>query len=368
MTNDIARRMFLFSGAAALAGCAAPDLAPAIRPSGKPDLLASIRFAAEAPPDIWTSHLNVAAMRNAPNVLALSGGGEDGAFGAGALNGWSAAGGRPDFDLVTGISTGALIAPFAFLGSDHDPTLRQIFTQHDAADIMRFRGLSGFLDDALYSTAPLQELLEFYVSNDVVTDVAARHAAGARLFVVTSNLEANRAVVWNMGEIAGLGQADLFRGIMRASSALPGLFPPVNLRLAAADGAYTETHVDGGLHMQMLAVPTAAFDAGPIRRSGGHLYLIINNTLYPAPQAVPRTTVGVSQHALTTMVRSSAVQTVSTAQLFARQGGLDLSVASIDPSSGIVFDTSERFSQTYMRSLFAHGFQRALGSGLITNR
>lgn len=355
-------RRFVLLGlsGAALAACAGelPQNTPQ-QLGIETDPLAALRFDARSPNEVWDQHLHAASMQSAPNILALSGGGEDGAFGAGLLAGWSMTRTRPDFDLITGISTGALIAPFAFLGSAHDEALRQIFTEHGADDLILSRGMPNIFGDALYDTAPLAHLLEQYTPPDFIDAVAARHDAGARLLVVTSKLDTSQAVVWNMGRIAKSGQYKLFREVMRASASLPGLFPPVNLVYTANGQQIQETHVDGGLNMQILAVPPATINSQSLRSQGGHLYMLINNTLTPAPQLVPRSVIGISQHALTLMVRSSAAATVDTARYFAQQAGLELSVASIDPDAGIVFDPSERFSQAYMQSVFAHGFSRA---------
>ncbi|MDX2484549.1 MAG: patatin-like phospholipase family protein [Pseudodonghicola sp.] len=301
-----------------------------------------------------------------PNVLALSGGGEDGAFGAGALVGWSVRGDRPDFDMVTGVSTGALIAPFAFLGSDHDDDLRRIFTEHDASDIMRMRPLQAVFSDALYDTTPLVDLILEYTPPSLLRAIADRHAAGNSLFIVTSELESARASVWDMGAIAEAGYYDLFRSILRASAALPGLFPPVNLRYISNGQTYTETHIDGGVHMQFLAVPSFAFTTPNAKLEGGHIYLLINNTLNPAPVNVARSALSISQQALMTTGRANALLAVNATQLFARENGLQCSVTSIDPNSGIVYDPSERFSSLYMNALYRHGYQRAVDGALWT--
>ncbi|MEX3014015.1 patatin-like phospholipase family protein [Gymnodinialimonas hymeniacidonis] len=326
--------------------------------------LGQIRFRADAEADVWRHHLSVAHMSARPKILALSSGGEDGAFGAGALVGWTQFGSRPEFDLVTGISAGALIAPFAFAGSAYDRDLEEVFTQFDGDDVLTLRGLRGLLGNSLFNTDGFLALLDIYVTPQLLSAIAERHRSGARLFIVTSNLDQGRAIVWNMGRIAVAGNTTLFRAIMAASSALPGLFPPVTLRYQHGGQTVSETHVDGGLHMQFLAVPEAAFDRSTITDGNGHLYIVINNTIDPRPQAVPRTVLGISQQALTTMVRSSAANGLATAQLFARTSRLTLSYTAVDPDSGIIFDPTERFSQSYMQALFRHGYDRAVSEAL----
>lgn len=363
-TGTMGRRAFLTGFAATtLSACGGGAPAPSMRPvpSGT-DPLSQFRLFADDGPDVWKKHMQSSqssSLPAGPNVLALSGGGEDGAFGAGALVGWSQRGDRPDFDLVTGISTGALIAPFAFMGQEYDEALTRVFTQTDVGDIMRMRPFQAVFSNALYDTTPLAALIAVNTPPSFLRAVAARHAAGNRLLVVTSELDSARASVWNMGAIAHAGHYDLFRGIMRASAALPGLFPPVSLSYVAEGKTYTETHIDGGVQMQFLAVPNFAFTTPDQKLEGGHVYVLINNTLNPAPTTVARSALSISQQALTTTGRASALLQVNATQLFAREQGLKFSVASISPTSGVVYDPSDRFSSTYMNALYQHGLARA---------
>jgi predicted acylesterase/phospholipase RssA len=261
--------------------------------------------------------------------------------------------------MVTGVSTGALIAPFAFMGQDYDHILGRVFRQSDASDIMRIRPFNALFSNALFDTTPLVSLIKKYTPPSFLQAIAQRHAAGNSLFVVTSELDSAQASVWDMGAIAQAGHYDLFRAIMRASSALPGLFPPVTLQYHANGRVYSETHIDGGVHMQFLAVPSFAFTTPSQTLEGGHIYVLINNTLKPAPGRVTRTALSISQQALTTTGRASAQLSVDATQLFAREQGLDFSVTSINPSSGIVYDPSDRFSSEYMNALYRHGHERA---------
>ncbi|MCB1406872.1 MAG: patatin-like phospholipase family protein [Rhodobacteraceae bacterium] len=360
------RQVLLGLAATTLAACSgAGEPGYATRQITEADPLARFRVHADAGESDWLAHLHAPHSANGPQVLALSGGGEDGAFGAGALVGWSATGRRPRFDIVTGVSTGALIAPFAFLGQSQDAVLHRIFTAHDAGDIMRLRPFQAVYSESIYDTEPLADLIETYTPPELLDDIAARHGAGGRLFIVTSDLDSARASVWDMGAIAQAGQYDLFRGIMRASAALPGLFSPVELRYVADNTTYRETHIDGGVHMQFLAIPNYAF-ATDRNLAGGHVFLLINNTLNPDPVEVSRTALGISQQALTTMSRANAQFAVNATRHFARANGMRLSVTSIDPNSGIVYDPSHRFSSVYMTALFQHGYLRAVDDTLWT--
>lgn len=328
------------------------------------DLLATLRFEADEGQQIWARHLDMARLRDKPKMLALSGGGEDGAFGAGALCGLTQRGTRPDFDVVTGVSTGALIAPMAFLGSSCDDALQHMFLDHDADDIMQFRWLAALTSDGLYDTDPLAQLIAYYTPVQTLEAIAQKHADGARLFIATANLATSKAIVWDMGAIAQAQEYDLFRAAIRASGALPVLFSPVRIWFEQDERVMSETHLDGGVQMQVLATPAAAFevDARPAR--GGSVYLLINNTLDPAPQEIASGVLGISQQAMTAIIRSSAAASVDTARLLCEKNGLSFFVASVRADSGIVYDPSDRFSADYMAALFDHGNSRAVKGDL----
>lgn len=189
--------------------------------------------------------------------LSLSGGGMNGAFGAGFLCGWTGEGSRPTFDFVTGISAGALLAPFAFIGTNQDKALREIYANLQPQDLFRRKGVMRILrDDSAFDTAPLRQLLEKYVTGEFLADLAREHARGRRLWIGTVNLDARRPVIWDMGAIAASGQPDaveLFIQVMVASAALPGAFPPVYFNVEADGQAYDELHVDGGVGRQAFA-------------------------------------------------------------------------------------------------------------------
>lgn len=195
--------------------------------------------------------------------LSLSGGGMNGAFGAGFLCGWTAQGSRPNFDFVTGISAGALLAPFAYLGTNHDVALREIYANLQPKDLFRRKGLLRILrDDSAFDTSPLRKILEKYVTKEMLIEVAREHALGRRLWVGTANLDARRPVIWDMGAIATSGRddaPDLFIRVMMASAAVPGAFPPLYFSVQAGDESYDELHVDGGIGRQ-------AFAYGPVLR------------------------------------------------------------------------------------------------------
>ena len=224
------------------------------------------------------------------NVLALSGGGANGAFGAGLLNGWTAAGTRPVFKLVTGISTGALIAPFAFLGSDYDSTLREFYTTISTKDIYNERSYLAILFDpsSMVDTTPLQTILAKQVNEQVLAEVAQAHQRGRRLFIGTTNMEAGKLVIWDMGAIATSGKPgalELFRKVMLASASIPVAFPAVYIPVVADGKRYEEMHVDGGTATQVffygftLDLHAAAQQAGIQGRTPMRLYVVRNGKL-----------------------------------------------------------------------------------------
>lgn len=189
--------------------------------------------------------------------LALSGGGMNGAFGAGFLCGWSSQGSRPTFDFVTGISAGALLSPFAFLGTNYDGALREIYAQLKPEDLFQRKGWLRILrDDSAFDTSPLRKILEKYITKELLAEVAREHALGRRLWIGTANLDARRPVIWDMGAIAATGRADapqLFIQVMMASAAVPGAFPPVYFAVEAGGKEFDELHVDGGIGRQAFA-------------------------------------------------------------------------------------------------------------------
>src|SRR5215831_13927016 len=216
-----------------------------------------VAFARRRDAEFRAEGINPSGVRN---YLALSGGGSDGAFGAGLLVGWSAAGTRPKFDLVTGVSTGSLIAPFAFLGSSHDGELKEVFTTYGLNDIARRRPLVAIAVEAsIADDAPLAHLIEQYVTPDFVAAIAGEYRKGRLPLIGTTNLDAQRPVIWNMGEIAAKGDQDsieLFRKVIRASASIPGIFPPVLVSVEQDGKMYDEMHVDGGVAAQVFIFPT----------------------------------------------------------------------------------------------------------------
>jgi len=230
--------------------------------------------------------------------LALSGGGASGAFGAGFLNGWTSTGTRPVFKIVTGVSTGALMAPFAFLGSAYDDALREFYTTTRTRDIFLLGSLLGRLltGEAIADTGPLVSLIERHVDSEFLRRVAEAHQRGRRLYIGTADLDASRFVVWNMGLIAASERPEalaLFRKIMLASASIPVAFPPVFFEVEADGRRYDEMHVDGGVGARVF-LNGGVFDSAVFRDRGGlgkghqDIFVIHNGQLIPVPDPIRR--------------------------------------------------------------------------------
>src|SRR5216684_4591002 len=197
------------------------------------------------------------------SILALSGGGADGAFGAGALVGLTNAGARPQFSVVTGVSAGALLAPYAFLGPEWDKQLTDAYTGGRAEHLPRPRGLGVTFDSSVYRGRPLEELVGHYLSDELLQAVALEAASGRLLLVATTNVDTGETVIWDLGSIAMNGGPDakaLFRDVLVASASVPGMFPPVIIRVQGEQGDYSEAHADGTTTVPFL-VPSALLHA-----------------------------------------------------------------------------------------------------------
>ena len=298
--------------------------------------------------------------------LAVSGGGDNGAYTAGLLNGWTAAGTRPEFKLVTGISTGALIAPFAFLGPKYDATLKTVYTTISPKDVLVPRGLiGGFLSDAMADNAPLWALTRKSVTADLLKEVAAEYAKGRFLLVATADLDARRGIIWDMGKIASYGtqQAlDLFVSIMIASASIPAGFPPTMIDVEAGGKRYQEMHVDGGTLAQVFAYPPSirikdqGAAAGIARER--KLYVIRNAKLDPEWANVERNTMTIAGRAIQALIHSQGVGDTYRIYATAQRDGVDFNLTFIPASFN--FPHKEEFDTEYMRALYDVGYDQGV--------
>src|SRR5713101_3069248 len=224
------------------------------------------------------------------SILALSGGGADGAFGAGALVGLTNAGARPQFSVVTGVSAGALLAPYAFLGPEWDKQLTDAYTSGRAEHLLQPRGLGVIFDSSVYRGRPLEELVEHYLSDELIQAVAREAAAGRLLLVATTNVDTGETVIWDLGSIAmngGPSAKTLFRDVLVASASVPGMFPPVIIRVQEDGAPRDEAHVDGAATMPFF-VPAAFVQTPTETLEGAHrtaVYVIIDGPLGEAARS-----------------------------------------------------------------------------------
>ncbi len=302
-------------------------------------------------------------------ALALSGGSATGAFGAGFLNGWSASGSRPTFKLVTGISTGALIAPFAFLGPDYDPQLKEAFTTIESENIFIFRGLLRALaSESFAKTAPLADLIERYIDKEMLQAVAAAHAAGRRLFVGTTNLDAQRFLIWNMGAIAASEHSNalkLFRDVVLASASIPAVFPPVMIEVEVDGHQYDEMHADGGTVTQVFfygnvvdfkAARESAKAAGsPTAATGGRVYVIRNAQVRPEREQVERSLVSITPRTLSTMIKAMAFSDLNRIYGKSWARGIDFNYVAVPDD--FVWQGEEEFDRAEMNRLYEIGYR-----------
>ncbi|MDD1520770.1 MULTISPECIES: patatin-like phospholipase family protein [Bradyrhizobium] len=295
------------------------------------------------------------------NFLAISGGAEDGAFGAGLLAGWGDAGRRPTFHLVTGVSSGALIAPFVFLGRERDGQLRDIFTNYGRRDIFAVNVPSLLGGSGLVDSSPLAHLIEKYVDAEFLREVARERSKGRVLLIGTTNLDAQRPVLWDMGRIAASDSPealDLFRKVLLASATLPGVFAPVRMKVLIGGKEYDELHVDGGVTRQVF-IPQSILrlvSGSQLQKLavGARLYVIRNGRIQPQWEPVKDNVLAISQRSLSTLIKNQSIGDLYRIYTITRMNGIEFNLASIP--SDFQAQSNEPFNLTYMRALFDRGF------------
>ena len=377
---DLSRLLVTAVTAALLVGCAsAPSrfqpLPEALSAQAQVPGIPGARYWGDTKPagfDAWLSlpdaevAANFSGVMNRPHhYLSLSGGGADGAYGAGILVGWTAQGTRPEFTLVTGTSTGALIAPFAFLGPKYDALLRKLYTEVSTADLLERRGLLDILrNDSAASSDPLRRLLERYIDDAIVAELAEQHRRGRSLHIGTTNLDAARPVTWNVTRIAASGSPrarKLILDVLLASASIPGIFPPVMIEVEADGRRFEEMHVDGGVTSQVFVYPMGldwsvvkkrlAVDGTPA------LYVINNSPGLLAWETAPRRLLPILLRSVDSLIRTQGIGDLAQIYLLSQRDGLSFNLAYI-PSS-FVEQPQEKFDPVYMRKLFEFGFERA---------
>ena len=348
----------------------APALPPVYANEASIDGMTGVRYATYQPSGIdallkdLESSLRV-MNRDSPgtpiNYLSISGGGSRGAFGAGLLNGWTKNGTRPAFNMVTGVSTGALIAPLAYLGHEYDAVLKQLYTNITADKVYRKRSYASVLfSDGLSDTTPLYHMISEHITEALLQKIAHEYTVNNRwLLIGTTNLDTGQPIIWNMGRIAAYGTPEaltLFRNVMLASASLPGFFSPVMIDAVYQGKAYQEMHVDGGVSRQVLIYPASLFHTtGAYKLLEGRkreAYLIRNDILEADNfQTVERKTLAIANQALTQFAHSHGDGDSFMAYLTARQDGFGFNMAFVTEDFTHAAPKS-RFDKDYMVSLF----------------
>jgi hypothetical protein len=335
------------------------DDARAIPPQAGMLLRAQRLAAAKADPTVRLDEIN---------ALTLSGGGSSGAFGAGLLAGWTETGTRPRFDLVTGISTGALIAPFAFLGPAYDKRLGEAFTSISDDDIFERNNIFKALSSGSFtSNEPLRKMLEKYVTHDMIDQIAEETAKGRRLLVGTTNLDADRPVIWNMGAIAASDRPDrdeLFRNVIIASTAIPGFFPPMHIQVSADGKTYQEMHVDGGTTTEVFLMPPG-LTARALQGKGGplakkrRLFVIRNGRTSPEYSVVKANLAAIAGKAISSLIDTQAVGDLYRLYAVAQRDKIDYNFVDIPQSFKV--ESKSAFDNDFMRALYKTGYEMGRG-------
>ncbi|MFB6417171.1 MULTISPECIES: patatin-like phospholipase family protein [Bradyrhizobium] len=297
------------------------------------------------------------------SYLALSGGGADGAYGVGVLNGWSAARTRPTFSVVSGVSTGGLIAPFAFLGSQYDDTLKEVYTSGIAESLLNDPSIMRVLfGSGLFGNTRLRELVARYVGPEVMAQVARENAKGRKLLVVTTDLDTQRTAIWDMGKIAAVGTPEalkLFREVMAASASIPLVFPPIMIDAEGEGRKFQEMHVDGGVTAPVLTLPEALLFQGS-RLPGSvklDIYILVNKKIERNFELVSNGTIDVASRSLSAITQSQTRSIIFSTYDFAKRNRLGFHLSYIAreyPAS-----PSEGFDTAYMRALYQYGYDKA---------
>jgi hypothetical protein len=309
------------------------------------------------------------------DLLALSGGGSNGAFGAGFLNGWTKAGTRPVFKTVTGVSTRALIAPFAFLGSKYDEVLKSIYTDISTKDIAKNRGISALWNESLADDTPPINLINKYVDEDLLRAIAEEHAKGLRLYIGTTNMDAGRFVIWNMVAIAASGRPDaldLFRKVLLASSSMPVFFPPVLIKVKVDGNEFDEMHADGGVmapvffHQFTLNIREVDKSLNlPKELKCVEIYVIRNGKVQPDYTQVERNLKDIAVRTISIMVAASAMNDFIHIYYSATQNNIGFNYAAVPDQ--FVYTAQEPFDREEMKRLFQRGYDLA-SSGYKWNK
>jgi hypothetical protein len=351
-----------------LGGCASlrrEDFHPAQAAAAFPPGFPHVRVEVDGLEEVATLEravLNAPTSHQGFGILALSGGGADGAYGAGELVGWSVRGKRPTFQMVSGASVGALVSPFAFLGPSWDPQLRAAFTTVGAHQFLVSRGLRSLFTPGFYSDRPLTRLVDSFATPEMLEAVAREYAKGRRLYVLTTNLDTERTVMWDMGAIASHGGPDalnLFKQVLVASASIPGVFPPQMIDVVQGAFKFREMHVDGSTLTPFLSIPEPVLmgEMPGLQRSHSHLYVLADLPIQPEFSITPLSTLSIFSRAAEATAKALTRSDLVAAAFFCRQHGVAFSVSY--PPVGLAGSTMD-FSEKHLRRLFEAGYRSAV--------
>jgi predicted acylesterase/phospholipase RssA len=365
MRTTAALVAWLCLGAVLLPGCTLARPYPPLELPASARLVEAHRSSAGDEPVI------VPVAHTPRNLLVLSGGGMNGAYTAGVLKGWTASGSRPRFDVVTGISTGALIAPFALLGPAYDDALERAYTMVRDRDIFRKRWLLTLpWAESLADSVPLRKHIEAEITPEVLAGVARAHAEGRRLYVGTTNLDTKQLVVWDLGAIAAgddPNKLPLFRQVVLASASVPGLLPPVPITVEVNGQRFTELHVDGGVAANLFLRPSMLRRPGDRGAPAGavdtNVYVIVAGKLRPKPEPVKRGLLSVAEDSIQGVLQAQFEGSLLRIYLLARNAGARFALAAV-PQEFPSDLASLSFDPRIMRALFDEGF-RSAASGSV---
>jgi predicted patatin/cPLA2 family phospholipase len=330
--------------------------------------MSGLRFFADAPASQFTADIHrivegtAARQEGEITYLALSGGGADGAYGAGILNGWTESGKRPEFTIVSGVSTGALMAPFAYLGPRYDPVLKEIYTNGVAETLLGTPNpVNAVFGPGVYSNKHLHEMVAGYIDEATLASIAREHARGRRLFVVTTNLDSQHAVVWNMGAIAASGSSQaltLFRDVLTASASVPVVMTPTLIDVTSDGRQFQEMHVDGSVSAPVFTLPEAFLlgNAKLAKTSRTSIYIIMNDKIDRGVEEVRNSTLDIATRTSATFFKTQARSIILGTYQFTRRNGIGFNLTYLDKE--VPDGTGLGLDNAIMRNLYDHGYER----------
>ncbi|CAM2927982.1 patatin-like phospholipase family protein [Vibrio rarus] len=300
------------------------------------------------------------------NHLALSGGGVNGAFSAGILNAWSEQGTRPDFDVVTGVSTGAIVAVFAYLGAEYDTELKHYYTQTPVSDMFRRNSLITLLSrNAFVDTTGFERKVRKAIDSKMMERLSIERQKGRILLIGTTNLDNQKMALWDIGRIAQVNTSEaqaLIQNIVIASSSIPGAFPAKVIPLSYQGETYDELHVDGGISRQVFLIPQWINKSIKTSARAQNIYVIRNGSLKPRFNQVESGISSVSASSIATLIRRQGVGDVEYIYHYSERNGYPFNLAHIDDD--FVNYELDPLSLDYMNAVYEYGFNKMKDNAL----